>query len=150
MNWAERLAEGFEELLRRELGSLREARESVSKYNTYTLWLEFFAYAIGVQANEIIKSLDSKQLKTEVPSVFFEINDRQKKILSLLEKPGSKISNEDVQKGAHWAWKQLFTVWPNNEVGNAYQNSHSQQSSEQSYQVKIESGSFRDYIRHWN
>ena len=88
----------FEEFFRRELASLRQSRESVETHKTLTLWLEFFTYALGVQANKILQNIEAKKYKTDLPNTFSKLNSRQKLIVSGLNNPGSRTTNGEVQK----------------------------------------------------
>lgn len=88
----------IEEFYRRDLMAFRHAREAVRKSENLTLWLEYFAYGVLMQARKSLKSASDRKFSTEVPSKFFKLNDRQKGILTTLEEPGEKISNKDVRK----------------------------------------------------
>lgn len=88
----------IEEFYRRDLMAFRHAREEVRRSENLTLWLEYFAYGILVQARKALKSARDRKFSTEVPAKFFKLNDRQKGILESLDEPGAKISNKDVRK----------------------------------------------------
>ena len=62
-----------------------------------TLWLEFFAEGIINQLEEALKDIENLSYKTTLPAAFFNLNDRQKHILTFLEEPGSRITNKKVQ-----------------------------------------------------
>jgi len=55
---------------------------------------------VGITANTITVSGGIKGLKSQdnLPSSFWKLNGRQQSILSVLENPGEKITNKDVQK----------------------------------------------------
>jgi|SRR3989344_2029841 len=74
-----------------------EALSNASKTRNLTLWLEYFASAIISQLEEVLKIIESQDYKTDLPAAYFELNDRQKHILTFLEEPGSKITNKKVQ-----------------------------------------------------
>ena len=64
-----------------------------------TLWLEYYANSIAIQLQET-----QNKLKTDshdnlgLSTSFWELNDRQKLILSVLEEPGSVITNRKAQE----------------------------------------------------
>ncbi|KKU10210.1 MAG: hypothetical protein UX13_C0017G0002 [Candidatus Woesebacteria bacterium GW2011_GWB1_45_5] len=87
----------FEEFMRKDLVALREARESVSKRNTLTLWLEYWAYALGVQADKALRNVSTGTYSTQARSSLWKLNRRQKEIVSLLDNPDVKMTNRQVQ-----------------------------------------------------
>lgn len=84
--WA-RDKETYEEIV-------KQARES----STYTSWLEYAAQTAVINLREIEASLNQPIIRHELPGAFFDLNDRQLHILSILEQPDRKISNKDVKK----------------------------------------------------
>lgn len=87
----------FEEFMRKDLVALRQARESVSKHNTLTLWLEYWAYALGVQADKSLRNASTGTYSTQARSSLWKLNRRQKEIINLLDNPDSKMTNRQVQ-----------------------------------------------------
>ncbi|OGH23304.1 MAG: hypothetical protein A2958_00035 [Candidatus Levybacteria bacterium RIFCSPLOWO2_01_FULL_38_13] len=64
-----------------------------------TLWLEFFANSVVSQLNETIGKIKSQNPDIiGLDSSFWDINERQKEILILLDQPNSTITNKKVQK----------------------------------------------------
>lgn len=64
-----------------------------------TLWLEYFAESLISQLQYMLEKIRSAFFDTlGLSPNFWELNDRQKKILSRLEEPGSTITNRDVQR----------------------------------------------------
>ena len=88
----------FEEFYRNDLIALRSAKESILKSNNLTLWLEYFAYGIIVQLKRALETIEEQKFKTELPSTYWKLNERQKSILNLMENPEIKITNKDVQR----------------------------------------------------
>lgn len=66
--------------------------------NDLTPWLEYFSEAFAAQLKKVIETISVKQSELSVDIDFFELNDRQKNILSLLDQPGAVITNKKVQK----------------------------------------------------
>ena len=77
----------------------RSIRRGLEEKNI-TLWLEHFTYAMLVQSEKARNVLRSPRPSPQIHLV--DLNSRQKLILSLLEEPGSTVSNRRVQ--------QLFKV----------------------------------------
>lgn len=66
-----------------------------------TPWLEFVVEATKTQLNRVLTKITSKEFIVEQSTPFFSLNDRQKSILGMLDAPGSKITNKEVQKMCH-------------------------------------------------
>jgi Fic family protein len=88
----------LEEYFRRDLAAFQEATESVSKNQNLTFWLEYFAKGVETQLEKALEDIASSRFKTHLPASFWNLNDRQKEILSILEQPGSTITNKKVQQ----------------------------------------------------
>ena len=87
----------LEEYLRKNIVSYSEVLSNVSQTRNLTLWLEYFAAAIISQLEGVLKVIESQDYRTNLPAVYFELNDRQKHILTFLEEPGLRITNKKVQ-----------------------------------------------------
>ena len=87
----------LDEYIRKDLYSLKEAIESVSKNKHLTLWLEYFTQGILTQLRSAYKIASSSKFQTDLPAAFWKLNDRQIDILNSLEQPGAKITNMKVQ-----------------------------------------------------
>ena len=88
----------LEEYFRRDLAAFREATENVSKSQNLTLWLEYFAKGVAAQLEKALEDIASGRSKTDLPTSFWNLNDRQKEILTILDKPDTTITNKKVQK----------------------------------------------------
>jgi Fic family protein len=88
----------IDEYLRRDVVALKGAIASVKNNKNLTLWLEYFAYGIAVQLNKALEDINKSRFGSELPASFWKLNERQREILSLLEQPGVRISNKNVQK----------------------------------------------------
>ncbi len=71
--------------------------KSIKKENL-TDWLEYVSQAMSYQLQKTLRDIDFKEKDQEVNANFFELNDRQKNILSLFDRPDNKISNRVVMK----------------------------------------------------
>jgi Fic family protein len=88
----------LEEYYREDLIGYKKAVEDATKSHNLTFWLEYFADGVLSNYQKIINRLKTDDLKRTTNSTLFKINSRQKKIISLLEKPGVIITNKNVQK----------------------------------------------------
>lgn len=67
--------------------------------STLTLWLEYFAKEILRQLEKVYQSITKPTLiLKEMPESFFELNDRQKSILNMLDQPDASTTNRKIQK----------------------------------------------------
>ncbi len=82
------------------LDSFKENFQMATRFSTITLWLEYFADSIERELEVILKSIKAPRLSltSELADPFWEINDRQRGILSLSEEPNFTITNKKVQK----------------------------------------------------
>ena len=69
-----------------------------SQNNNLTLWLEFFSQAVASQLQKATPKLSSARFQKILPASFWQLSDRHQEIITLLDKPGSTISNKKVQK----------------------------------------------------
>jgi len=86
----------FDEYLRVDLVTLREAVESVRRYKTLTLWFEYFTEGVEKNLSRVYEDLSSPQFKTHLTQSFWKLNERQKKVLNILEQPGERITTKKV------------------------------------------------------
>lgn len=86
----------LEQFMRSDLMTYKEVVKSASK--SITKWLEYFSYGIAKQLKKTEEEIKDVSFKTDIPASFWKLNERQKRIVLELEKPGTKISNKDVQK----------------------------------------------------
>lgn len=64
----------------------------------FTKWLEYVAQSAVVQLEKVQQDLAQTGFRTELPAKFWELNDRQRAILRILEQPGVIMTNKKVQK----------------------------------------------------
>ncbi len=88
----------LDEYFKRDLVGYRENVEAVLRNNNLTLWLEYFAGAVVAQLEKALTEVLSEKYSLDLQKNFFELNDRQKEIMSLLDQPSVVISNKKVQK----------------------------------------------------
>lgn len=88
----------IDEFLRRDVVTLRSVIENVAKTKNITLWLEYFAFGIATQLAKAVENIQKQKISTEVSSSFWKLNERQKEVLRMMEQPGVRITNKNVQK----------------------------------------------------
>ncbi|MEK7573543.1 MAG: DeoR family transcriptional regulator [Patescibacteria group bacterium] len=89
----------FEEPWSENKAAYLDAVEYGIQAASVTIWLEFFSNSIILQLDEVYKKIISGSPDFFVKeNSLWELNDRQKAILNLLDKPDSSITNKKVQK----------------------------------------------------
>lgn len=63
-----------------------------------TLWIEYFTRSLINQLEQKLTDVTNQKLSTGQEKKFFNLNERQKTILSLLEEPNATITNRIAQK----------------------------------------------------
>ena len=77
----------------------RENYERAFSTVSLTLWLEYFAENILKQMDKIIQSIKHPKSEiTDLKKSFWELQDRQRSILNLLDQPQATITNRQIQK----------------------------------------------------
>ncbi len=88
----------LDEYFRRDLAAFRQTTENVSKSQSLTLWLEYFAQGVAAQLEKAQEDLTLQRSHLDLPATFWNLNDRQKEILTQMSQPDSTITNKKVQK----------------------------------------------------
>lgn len=60
-------------------------------------YLDHFTLAVVTQAEKGLERIKARRFKVELPDSYFQLTERQKELLSLFERPSSKITNKIVQ-----------------------------------------------------
>ena len=63
-----------------------------------TTWIEYFASSLARQLGERLIDIENAKQHINMEKNTIHLNDRQKEIISLLDEPGSSITNRKVQK----------------------------------------------------
>ena len=79
----------------------RHIWETYAKASSITKWLEYIADGMRTNLETILKDIQESRFHVEFPPSFWELSDRQKNLLKLLENPEEKITNRQVQKRYH-------------------------------------------------
>lgn len=88
----------IEESFKKDIQNYREMEQSTHETHNLTVWLEYYAQKLLEQLEEIQEDVETIHFHLDIPSRNFELNDRQREILSLLDMPDKNITNRDVQK----------------------------------------------------
>lgn len=88
----------LEEYFRRDLAALKSHTDHALKTGSLTGWIEYFAKGLQTQLEKAAQKVLSPRFDLALSTSFWEINERQKEILSLLEEPGQAITNKKAQK----------------------------------------------------
>lgn len=78
--------------------TFKENHERALSATSLTLWLEYFAESILKQLESIIQSIKTPKSGPDVKKSIWQLNERQKSILSFLDQPQATITNRQVQK----------------------------------------------------
>lgn len=88
----------LDEYFKKDLTSYKEHIKRITDGNNLSFWLEYFAQGIKNQLEKALTDILQEKYSVEMDENFFELNDRQKQILIMLEIPDSTITNKKVQK----------------------------------------------------
>lgn len=88
----------LEEYFRKDLTGFTKHTQTFMQTGNVTPWLEYFAKAAETQLEKASTTVASPRFDLALSTSFFELNDRQKEILTLLDEPNSTITNKKVQK----------------------------------------------------
>jgi len=81
-----------------DMDNLQKAIKNVYEKRSLTPWLNYFSNSLFLQCREIIDKAGKKEFKLKQTHSLGELNERQKQILTFLERPGENITNKKVQK----------------------------------------------------
>lgn len=77
----------------------KENRQRALNAVSLTLWLEYFAENILKQMESIFRSIEKPKARaTDMKESFWQLNERQKSTLNLLDSPQASITNRQIQK----------------------------------------------------
>lgn len=88
----------FEEYFFHDRLNHKIAIDSSLKKQNLTDWLDYVSRAVSNELQKTLRDIDFKGKEDIVNVNFFELNERQKNILSLFDNPDNKISNKMVMK----------------------------------------------------
>ena len=88
----------LDEFFRKDPVSYRRAQETTIGSKNQSLWLEYFTGGIALQLQKALTDIKNQKFQADLPSSFWNINERQKQILNSLEQPGARVTNKNVQK----------------------------------------------------
>jgi len=88
----------FEEYFFRDKTNYKDLIALSIKKQNLTEWLDYISRSISYELQKTLRDIDFKSKESYVSDSFFELNERQKNILSLFTYPENKISNKIVMK----------------------------------------------------
>lgn len=88
----------LEEFYRSDLVTLKDVSNSVERYKSATIWLEYFSLGVLNAMKKALINIENGKSTNVVSSSYWKLNDRLQKIINMLENPNKKITNKDVQK----------------------------------------------------
>lgn len=87
----------LEKVFFQDLSFYKDNIARLGRETNVTNWLEYVSQSIQTELEILIKTVSAEKQTSTQPSSL-ELNERQKKILSLLNQPGLKINNKKVQE----------------------------------------------------
>ena len=66
--------------------------------HTLTQWIEYIAQSMATNLESILSDIQESRFHIEYPASFWELSDRQKEIMRLMETPQTAITNRQVHK----------------------------------------------------
>ncbi len=90
---------GFEKTWAQDRETYAQALGVALQVASITLWLEYFSNSVLTALAAVHKKIQNSTMDNlGIHSLFWELSDRQKSILSIIEEPNSSITNRKVQK----------------------------------------------------
>lgn len=87
-----------EEYISNDRSRFLQLLKNAYKDGNLSKFLEYFAEAVSITAEKALRRVKNSEIKSDIPSSYFLLTERQKEIMSLFDKPTAKISNKTVQK----------------------------------------------------
>lgn len=91
----------LDEYWRRDLASLEVIKDTVLKNNSLNSWLEYYTQGMFVQLEKSLTRIRSLSFQVTGHSDYYNLNDRQRLIVSVLDFPQATITNKKVQNHFH-------------------------------------------------
>lgn len=88
----------FEEHFALHKSALEGALMGAYQRKNLSPFLDFFIFAVEDQVKKAIQKLKKKDIETIYPPGFFDLSERQKEIMAIVDRPGTRITNKMVQK----------------------------------------------------
>lgn len=88
----------WEEYFYRDRELIKKIKQKAASQGNLTVWLEYSCQTMVEHLERINRNLSELGYQTEIPSSFWELNERQKEILTILNQPDLTINNRNVQK----------------------------------------------------
>jgi len=87
----------LEDYWRRDVAAFRLVKDKVLDSKSLTIWLEYFAQAVSGQLEKALQKIKAHEFAPAQRGIW-DLSDRQKAILQLLENPKLTLTNRRVQK----------------------------------------------------
>lgn len=87
----------LEDYWRRNVAALELVKNKVMETKSLTIWLEYYAQAITTQLEKTLQKIKAHEA-IPVNKGIWDLSDRQKAILQILENPSLSLTNRKVQK----------------------------------------------------
>jgi len=88
----------LEECFLKSKGEYQEILVKTKESGNITLWLEYFARGLTEQLEKVVREISKENFQNGKSPSFWDLSERQKEILSILENPDVKMTNRKAQK----------------------------------------------------
>lgn len=88
----------LEEFLADDISRFEELLKKSKQEKNISEFLEYFTQIVSLASEKAYQTISKRNTERLQPEGYFKLSDRQKEILTILERPGSKITNKKVQK----------------------------------------------------
>lgn len=88
----------LEEFIENDLRNFQKIVSEAHASKNITNFLEYFINAVAIESDKALIKIRKRKFITALPESYYDLTQRQREILSLLEQPGARISNKTVQR----------------------------------------------------
>ena len=88
----------LEEFIADDITRFKELLKKGKQEKNISEFLEYFTQIVSLSSEKAYQTISKRNIEHLQPDSYFKLSDRQKEILTILERPGAKITNKKVQK----------------------------------------------------
>lgn len=87
----------LEEYFIKDMTNFKKTLDNGIRDKNISSFLLYFVQAIAIQGEKVLKNIKNREIEAKSYNLY-DLTDRQKKIITLFEIPGAKITNRNIQK----------------------------------------------------
>ena len=88
----------MEEFIENDFRNFQDIVSDAHTSKNITKLFGYFINAVAIESDKILRKIRKREFITILPESYYDLTQRQREILSVLEQPGAQISNKTVQK----------------------------------------------------